>query len=127
MNHDDRSPGWACSDCLFVIENDDYPQWMSDSELADYERRVSDTFRRYTVFLGHATEDHTGWHCPRQGGWDEWSDEADDYVPVPPDPDAECDCETLTHSTRTCAVCGVHQGGSWDAITLYPHDKETSS
>jgi hypothetical protein len=121
MNYDNRSPGWACIDCLILLANGDGPQYMTDDDLSDYERHVADTRDRYRVHLGHASEDHEGYHCPRKGGWNEWDDELDDYVEVAPDPDGECDCEVIPFDTRGCDVCGSPLAGEKHAVTFWPY------
>jgi hypothetical protein len=120
MTYDNRSPGWACIDCLILLANGDGPQDMTDDDLSDYDRRVSETFSQYEVTLGHVTADHTGYECPRKGGWDKWDDDLEDWIPVPGDPDDECDCEIRPFATGGCDVCESPLAGEMHAVTFWP-------
>jgi hypothetical protein len=95
-NRDDRSPGWACVDCLVLLANGDAPTYMTD--------------------------DHEGYHCPKQGGWDEYEQFTGTYT-VAADPDAECDCETIPFGTMGCDVCGSGLAGEMNGVTFWPNPR----
>jgi hypothetical protein len=122
MNYDDRSPGWACVDCLVLLAHGEVPAYMTDDDLGTWQAGVNKTFDKYHVTIGHATEDHEGYDCPKQGGWDEYEQFTGTYT-VAADPDAECDCETIPFGTMGCDVCGSGLGGEMNGVTFWPNPR----
>jgi hypothetical protein len=105
------SVSWACTDCLMVLANGEYPPDQTEAERNEYKSRMERCIGDSEVTLGMLASEHAD-DCPNKkadtynGHWDS----------------VECSCETYSFSWSACDVCGSNLGGERHAVTYWVDD-----
>ena len=118
IHREPGEPSWVCTDCIQILANGQWPEYMTEQELADFTVAFTATCINAgdpEITVGMLYKYH------------ECGKEVDSDNPDNPAIDRECECEHSDFSCRTCATCGTTLAGSRDAVTFWTETEDSDN